>query len=77
MSTTTNEIEAAEDLIIRHIRVASTLLRQAVTLVEKVQLQRATDDHRAPLTVDPHLIAELQLSTTALRRGLERCKLNV
>ena len=60
--------ETAE-AINRRIRVANELIRQAVKLIEAAGLSHTTRGAAESTAVDPHLIADLQLSTTALRRA--------
>lgn len=63
-----NGVEETES-IKRRIQVASVLIRQATALIEKSQISYPTPDHTPNSAIDSELIAELQLSTSALRRA--------
>ncbi len=68
MSGPVDQTEVAE-VINRHLRVANILIRQAVELMEKSDLKRATRANAGTVAIDSQLIGDLQLSTAALRRA--------
>ena len=66
-----SEMAEAVEAVNRNIRVANTLIQQAIRSIEKVDSPRDAAHVHPPKTVDAQLIADLQHSIDALEQALE------